>query len=282
MSEGEVGKKGQGGGHLVRVSTALVLLPSALALVWLPEGAYGALKVAIAAAALVAAYEYAGLLKARGITGAGRTAIIASTAVAFSGGFAGRIDPGAVLFAACALVCAVHVFRGDVSISSLSASVFGVVYTGWFPAHFLMLHAAANGTGLITLLIVAVIFTDSGAYFVGKKFGKHKLAPVVSPNKTWEGAFGGFAFAIAAVLGLHVMYNAMEWEGFADWSLYRCAMAAALISITAQIGDLTESILKRDAGVKDSGTIFPGHGGALDRFDGFLFATPVLYYIAVF
>jgi phosphatidate cytidylyltransferase len=269
------------GGFMIRAGTAFILLPTALVLVWHPPMA-GGLAIAVAAAAFAAAYEYERLLKARHIVGAGRIAIATATAVAFSGSLAWRVDPGVALFGACMAVCAVHVFRGGVSIASLSASVFGVVYTGWFPAHFLLLHEIEGGKGLVTLLIVAVIFTDSGAYFVGKQFGKHRMAPIVSPKKTWEGAFGGFAFAIVAVAGLYYAHAATEWGGFPDWLLDRYVLAAALVSVAAQIGDLTESSLKRDAGVKDSGTLFPGHGGALDRFDGFLFATPVLYYIAVF
>jgi phosphatidate cytidylyltransferase len=131
------------------------------------------------------------------------------------------------------------------------------------------------------LLLAAVVFTDTFAYFIGKNFGKRKLAPVVSPKKTWEGAIGGFVFAIGIAVGLCYASRAFEWTAFPDWSALRYALAAAGVSAVAQLSDLVKSSVKRDAGVKDSGTIFPGHGGALDRCDGFLFSAPVLYYMTV-
>lgn len=113
---------------------------------------------------------------------------------------------------------------------------------------------------------------DSGAYLVGKAIGRHKLLPAVSPGKTWEGLFGGVALAFGAAYGLAIAWPqvlpATEW-----------LMMALVISLSATLGDLFESAIKRAAGVKDSGRLMPGHGGALDRFDGFLFAAPAAYYL---
>jgi len=138
-----------------------------------------------------------------------------------------------------------------------------------------------HGAGIVMMLLVAVAITDTAAYFVGKQFGRRKLAPVVSPKKTWEGAIGGFAFAVIAMGVLYLLRGSMDWTALPDWPLTRYLLSGAAVSIVSQIGDLIASSLKRDADVKDSGRLFPGHGGALDRCDGFLFGAPVLYYMAV-
>ena len=122
---------------------------------------------------------------------------------------------------------------------------------------------------VLVLLLAIVWLGDSGAYYIGKTFGRHKLAPRVSPNKTWEGAIANL---VAGLLAATV------------WSYWRTGgvdpgilLLAGLVSVAAQIGDLVESLLKRGAGVKDSGVILPGHGGMLDRMDALLFAAPVMW-----
>jgi len=107
----------------------------------------------------------------------------------------------------------------------------------------------------------------------------HKMAPVLSPNKTWEGAVAGF---LAALLGMAAACLLSRWfNALPQWTLAHYLGIGAVLSVVSQVGDLAESSLKRAAGVKDSGSLFPGHGGVLDRCDGFLFATPALYYMLV-
>ena len=120
------------------------------------------------------------------------------------------------------------------------------------------------GFKLLLTLIVIVAATDIGAYFTGKRFGKHKLAPVISPNKTWEGLSGGVFCAMAA---------ACIMIPFA-LPVYSMLITGLVLAVLAQTGDLFESGIKRKAGVKDSGTLIPGHGGLLDRFDGYLLTAP--------
>lgn len=129
-------------------------------------------------------------------------------------------------------------------------------------------------TGLnIFLFILFVIWaTDSGAYFIGRKFGKRKLWPAISPNKTIGGAIGGVIFAIIVALIFDIVYPF-------DRSIVFVALFAVIVSITGQMGDLVASAIKRNYGVKDYGNIFPGHGGVLDRLDSFLF---VLFVIQLF
>lgn len=168
-------------------------------------------------------------------------------------------------------------------IANVATTILGFVYTGWFPLHllflrglnaenyqgFLKLNIQNDGLGYVVLLFVTILFTDTGCYIFGKKFGKHKLAPVVSPKKTVEGAVGG---AICSVIGALVVGY------FIHLAWYHCLIAGLLATIFAQIGDLCESLIKRDAGVKDSGNLLPGHGGFLDRTDSYLLTIPVLFY----
>ena len=165
--------------------------------------------------------------------------------------------------------------RPDRRISPLldtALTTMGVVYVGWFFSHLIHLRKLPNGAAIITLLLFGSAFTDMGGYFVGRKFGRRKLYERVSPKKTWEGAFGGLLTATLACVGVGLVTGLPPLH---------CAAAAVIIAITGQFGDLFESSLKRDVGVKDSGTAIPGHGGALDRFDSLAFAAPIFYLYAV-
>jgi phosphatidate cytidylyltransferase len=126
----------------------------------------------------------------------------------------------------------------------------------------------AIGSGLVMFLFVLIWVADSGAYFAGRAFGKHKLSPHVSPGKTWEGAFGALLGAVVCGVVLH----RFEWFELSVMQLVFVCVATAWVSIG---GDLFESVMKRQADVKDSGNLFPGHGGVLDRIDSLLAAAPV-------
>jgi phosphatidate cytidylyltransferase len=155
--------------------------------------------------------------------------------------------------------------------SDIGKAVLGPVYVG-VPLSML-LHIDRyypDGNTWIFFLLAVIFAGDTGAFYFGKFFGKHKLFEAVSPGKTWEGAIGGLlASLVAAILFLHV------------FSFHRVSVGIIAVvlcmSVTGQIGDLAESMLKRNHGVKDSGNILPGHGGILDRIDGLLFSIPVLY-----
>ena len=125
------------------------------------------------------------------------------------------------------------------------------------------------GGWLVLYVLLAVAATDIGAYFAGRRIGGPKLAPVISPNKTWAGLAGG-TLAAALVSGIGMAYTPYPA------SIWGCLAVGALLGLVSQLGDLFESWLKRRAGVKDSGTLIPGHGGLLDRIDGYMFAIPVM------
>ena len=127
-----------------------------------------------------------------------------------------------------------------------------------------------DGGLLIISIFITLWVTDSAAYFLGTAFGKHKLFPRVSPNKSWEGALAGFIFAIISMVVLNTVLLAFI-------SLTDALVIGVIIGLFGQIGDLIESLLKRDAGVKDSSNIIPGHGGVLDRFDSLIFSSPLIF-----
>ena len=176
----------------------------------------------------------------------------------------------------------VVLFRGrQPYIVNVATTTLGALYCGWLPCHLLLIRqigmtrvgafqfSPSEGLFLLMFVFVAVAFTDIGAYYFGVKFGKHKLAEVISPKKTIEGAIGGGLCAItASAIGIF----------YTDLSLFQAILGGLIITTSAQLGDLSESLIKRDAGVKDSSDILPGHGGMLDRFDGYIFAIPVAYY----
>jgi phosphatidate cytidylyltransferase len=150
------------------------------------------------------------------------------------------------------------------------ASWFGLAYIAMLLQFTFHLYAQVEGIFYLMFLLLSVWAYDIGAYFAGSFWGREKLLPEVSPGKTWEGVLGGFSGALAVTL------SAPLWMPGAEWSL-PWMLIALFVSIATQLGDLFESWLKRTAHVKDAGEILPGHGGFLDRIDGLLFASPVVY-----
>lgn len=149
----------------------------------------------------------------------------------------------------------------------------GVVYLGSTLPFFSRLVVLSHGAAWIALTVAAVALCDTGAYMAGRTWGRHRMAPLVSPNKTWEGFAGGIVGCLVAAIVVRVL----ALPHVAWLPLFGCA---AVIAIVAPIGDLIESALKRAVHVKDSGTVLPGHGGILDRIDAYVFTVPVVYYFA--
>lgn len=151
------------------------------------------------------------------------------------------------------------------------ALVLGAIYAG-FGFHF-MITARAESFWMILYALLIVWTTDSGAYLIGRKIGKHKLAPMISPNKTWEGSIGG-TLASVIIVGLYVFFFHTHFK----YNVVLMIILTLIFSIGGQFGDLVESSFKRHYGVKDSGKILPGHGGILDRFDSLLFVLPLMHF----
>jgi phosphatidate cytidylyltransferase len=157
------------------------------------------------------------------------------------------------------------------SLKNVALTVFGVLYLGLTLSTLSMTRLLPQGEWLIFFLLLVTWASDTGAYYIGTLYGRHPLAPRISPKKTVEGLVGGFFGAII------IAYSA-RWWFLPELSSLDCLILATLLTITGLWGDLTESAMKRSVGMKDSGGILPGHGGMLDRLDSLLFTAPVFYY----
>ena len=162
--------------------------------------------------------------------------------------------------------------EGFDSYSFFCRCILGLIWVGFLGAHLQMIRELSDGNFWILILTGITAGSDSGAYYAGRAFGRHKLSPLISPNKTVEGAIGGIltGIGVAVLLAMRLL-ETVPW-GFV-------LVAAVLLGIVGICGDLVESVVKRATGTKDSGTILGGHGGILDRADSILFAAPVLYYL---
>jgi phosphatidate cytidylyltransferase len=150
-------------------------------------------------------------------------------------------------------------------------------------SYWLNLRGLEDGRNWVYLAMLTTFANDTGAYFIGRARGKHKLAPAISPAKTWEGAIGGLVSAILAAIVIATVLELISVKVgtpfvFRYWQII---LLGFLVSLFAQLGDLVESLLKRNMGVKESGNLLPGHGGILDRFDSLMFVGAVIYYYAV-
>ncbi|MGE4384294.1 MAG: phosphatidate cytidylyltransferase [Endomicrobiaceae bacterium] len=161
--------------------------------------------------------------------------------------------------------------------SEIAVTCFGAFFLTWSLYHMVLIRDIPNyGMKYIIFLFVTVWILDTGAYIIGKKFGKHKLARFISPKKTVEGAIAGIITSIitAIVCRQIFMQNII--------SINEAVIFALIISVAGQFSDLAESLFKRDCDIKDSGNILPGHGGMLDRFDSYIFCAPIFYYLIIF
>jgi len=156
------------------------------------------------------------------------------------------------------------------ALDQISYSFLGILYVAGLSGYFLLLRGLHDGGHWVVFLFLIMWLGDSAAYYGGRKFGRRLIAPAISPKKTIEGSLFGLAGSLGAGAIAHI------WL-LQEVSLLQCLLAAFICGTIGQLGDFAESILKRNAGVKDSSGLFPGHGGFLDRVDSLLFAGPVLY-----
>jgi phosphatidate cytidylyltransferase len=157
-------------------------------------------------------------------------------------------------------------------------TITGALYVGWMLSYWLRLRGLDYGRDWVYLAMLTTFANDTSAYFVGRARGKHRLAPAISPAKTWEGAIAGLASAILAAMVVAVILGLISSFTFKYWQII---LLGFLVSLFAQLGDLVESLLKRNMGVKEAGNLLPGHGGILDRFDSLIFVGAVIYYYAL-
>jgi phosphatidate cytidylyltransferase len=150
-------------------------------------------------------------------------------------------------------------------------------------SYWLNLRGLEDGRNWAYLAMLTTFVNDTAAYFVGRARGKHKLAPAISPAKTWEGAIGGLASAILGSVVIAMVLKLISLKLGAPFILtyWQITLMGFLVGVFAQLGDLVESLLKRNMGVKEAGNLLPGHGGILDRFDSLIFVGAVVYYYAI-
>jgi phosphatidate cytidylyltransferase len=267
-----------------RVLTAAVLIPLVLVLVFLGPRWQWLFTLVTAVVAALASWEYLTLARQKGAE-APRLAVVIAIGVLFAATFQwpDQIAPIlGILSLALLLVCA---FSSPIArvLPDASNAVFCLLYTGFTLISLPALHAQNNGPSLVVFLLCVVWAGDIAALYIGRPFGRHKLAPTLSPNKTWEGSIASVAGSLLAAGGLLGISEYLAgWNSvalsYADEVWWYWLVLAFIVNIAAQVGDLAESALKRSAGVKDSGTLLPGHGGILDRIDALLLAAPALWY----
>ncbi|MFH1996174.1 MAG: phosphatidate cytidylyltransferase [Candidatus Omnitrophota bacterium] len=153
---------------------------------------------------------------------------------------------------------------------SIAVTMFGLLYISWFFSFFINLKFMAHGEILILYLILVTKSNDIGAFFIGRSFGKHSLIPRISPKKTVEGTVGGIVTGCCVSLASKAYMSGFSWG--------QLCVLGVLLGVLGQVGDLAESLVKRDCGVKDSGRKLPGYGGMLDMLDSLFFTTPIFYF----
>jgi len=291
------GTSRRSGGDLGRrLLVSAVGIPVAIAVVW--AGGWVLLGLLLALA-LIGTHEVLGFARARDVRPFGPLALLASACLLLAAPLSGgtpetwALPAVGVLVATTLLALAATVFlRGPAGgpLAAAAVTVLAPLYVamplafGWFLRHHPASAwevAAWAGTGLLLLPIVATWFGDTSAYFGGRAMGRRKLLPSVSPAKTVEGAFWGLVGSVAGAL-LVTAFLFPVFGGGEPLSLLAAAILGLAIGGVAQVGDLAESALKREAGIKDSGSILPGHGGVLDRFDAILFTLPLTWILLPF
>lgn len=229
-------------------------------------------------------------MRERGLTPYKSLAIISSLILGLNAYFQSHLFTVITITALVIVVALAELFRRkkEEAIFHLSGTVFGVIYVGWLLSHLILLMQMPEvlepliyknifdikirlGTSLAILPFVLTWSNDSAAFFVGRKFGKTKFFPAISPKKTWEGVIGGAFATIFAAFIYHYLY-----ASYLSW--FDCITLGIGVAILAPLGDLVESMIKRDVKLKDASATIPGHGGILDRFDSLLFTAPLIYY----
>jgi phosphatidate cytidylyltransferase len=249
------------------VATGIVLIPAILAVIlYAPAWAF---TLAAGAIALLTLREYLDLAEKHGMPAVSPIAYLAGAALmVWPAGWA----PGHALLVIAVLVLVMLPRRPlEKALGGAAATVFGVLYVALPFALLSALRWSPKGQALVLYVLILTWISDTAAYYAGRSLGRHKLAPRVSPGKTWEGAIGSLLAALVfGYFGMeHILPGVPLWLNLAT---------AGAVNVAGQFGDLAESALKRGAGAKDSGGLLPGHGGLLDRVDALLFAIPVMWY----
>ena len=261
-----------------RVLSSIVFVPILIAAIWFENPWFS---IVVAVAALLGALEFYNMVSQRGwqpftIFGTLWTLFFIFNAY-YDPSYASESTKLLVTFSLVTSAVAIPLIMvllprpsGERTLISWAASMAGVFYIGWLLSYWVLI-MNSYGRDWVFIALFSTFAVDTSAYFVGRAFGKHKMAPKVSPGKTWEGAAGGLVGGLVAVVVLAVLFDV--GIGYS-----KMVLLGFLIAVFAQVGDLVESKLKRSVGVKEAGNLIPGHGGILDRLDSIVFTGVVVYY----
>lgn len=261
-----------------RVVTSILMLSlAALVTFYFPNWVFTLLASSLIGLSL---YEFFGLVERKKIVVYKYFGIIIGMVVPiiiyFQKGLEGyfTLEPFFIVIA-CLFIFVLQFIRRDSSqaLDIIAVTMFGLLYIAWFFSFFIKIKFLPEGSSLVAFLILVTKMGDIGAYFVGRSIGKHNLIPRISPNKTVEGTMGGLVFSVFSALG-----SKLYLPRFPYGHLFTLGL---LLGILAQVGDLAESLLKRDCEVKDSGNNLSGFGGLLDLIDSLLFTAPIFYFYLV-
>ncbi len=264
-----------------RTIVTLILLPIGLILIHLGGPLYAGF---IALILGLAAWEYGRMMRAGGLKPASVLVISGAVLIAITRAYNGFESAGWVISLILLISLIFHLVeyeRGQTqSATDFGVTVGGALYLGWIGAYLISVRFLPEGKWWLLVVLPAVWFADTGAYLVGSRIGSHKMSPRLSPKKSWEGYFGGILFSVIAtpllVLGMQnwlIVDSAIQpWSG---------ALIGLLMAVITPLGDLGESMFKRQVGLKDSGNLLPGHGGVFDRIDSWLWAGVIGYYAIV-
>jgi phosphatidate cytidylyltransferase len=252
-----------------RILTAVIGLPLLITIIWFGEPWFALL---IAAMAGIAGWEFYGMasrLKIQPLTYFGIVWVLL-TVVSPVCPYPSVLTILITLSIIISLIWLLFRHPRDQAFTNWAWTMAGILYIGWMLSYWIKLRGLETGKELVFFAMFTTFANDTGAFFIGKTWGKRALYPSISSGKTWEGAIGGLACSLAAVF----IINAIFKLPFSYWQI---AVAGLIVSIFAQLGDLAESLLKRNAGVKDAGKLVPGHGGILDRLDSLIFTGVIVY-----
>jgi phosphatidate cytidylyltransferase len=226
----------------------------------------------VAAVVLAAVYEYFTMINSTGVKGFPIPGMVLSVLLLLSFYFEGRffLEWGVVAGVSLFATWFIRETNVKIAINQIAYTLFGVLYVAGFGGYYLLIRSFEHGERLILFLFLIVWLGDIAAYYWGKNFGKNPLALTISPKKTVEGAVAGIIGSLMAGVVAQVWF-------LDQLAMVHCLLVAVICGIIGQFGDLAESLLKRQVGVKDSSNLIPGHGGVLDRIDSLLFAGPAFY-----
>ena len=243
----------------------------------------GALMFLVAGVLVLAAAELYGALHRGGYQPATLLGLVGVGALSGAAYWKGETAIPLVLALAATFSLLWYLVGVNRNAATMNAAVtlFGIVYIGLLGAYAALILripdlGEGDGRGILIGVVIAVVANDVGAFVIGRQAGRAPMAPNISPNKTWEGTIGG---GLASIL---VSFVVLGIIGIAPWDSGSALALGVLVAVVAPLGDLSESMLKRDLGVKDMGAVLPGHGGLLDRFDALLFCLPATYYLCRF